>query len=114
GPGAQTVRQRPVSRERHEAGSGPAGLPRLHVAAWDQNQHRPLEFPADQTPAADSVRRADVATDWRSARNGFLQRAEVGGVRLRWAVDGESSGEMACLAVGRGNSPPSLSTRAVF
>src|SRR5438552_8038447 len=86
------MRQRPVSRECHEAGSGPERLPGLHVAAWDQNQHWTLELPADQTPATDSIRRPHLATDRRRARNGFLQRAEVGGARLSGRSVGEFKG----------------------
>src|SRR5437868_7384937 len=52
-------------------------LPRLHFATWDQNQHWTLELSADQTPTTSSLRRPHVATDWRSARNGFLQRPKV-------------------------------------
>ena len=44
GPGAQTMRQRSVSRKRHEAGRGARKLPALHAAARDQDQHRPWNF----------------------------------------------------------------------
>jgi len=77
---AQVLKQcgNDLSRENvHEASRVPQGLPRLHFATWDQDQYRALGLSADQTPATGSIRRPHMATDWRSARNGFLQRPKV-------------------------------------